>query len=65
MSTKLVLPDGTEYEGRLQLDDSDKPIIKMAECGTCHFQWNDALITSITPTPSSRCPNEYGHCEDE
>jgi hypothetical protein len=34
-----------------------------AECGTCGRAWNDAEPTSITPTPSGRCPFEYDHQE--
>lgn len=30
-------------------------------CGTCGRTWHDGLITSITPTPSGRCPWEYLH----
>lgn len=61
----LRLPDGTEYEGRLQFDDDGKPIVEIAKCGTCGFRWNDKLITSLTPAPSGRCPNEYGHKSEE
>lgn len=60
----LTLPDGKTYPGRLQLDADGQAIIAMATCGNCGFSWNDALMTSLTPTPSGRCPNEYGH-EDE
>ena len=61
----LILPDGTRYEGRIPLDGDGKPIIDMATCGHCGFTWNDARITGITPTPSARCPNEYGHEYEE
>lgn len=61
----LVLPDGTRHEGRLRHDDDGRPIVDMATCGTCGFTWNDALVTGITPVPSGRCPNEYGHEEEE
>lgn len=64
LARHLILPDGTEHEGRLQLDDAGAPIVRMTTCGTCGFAWNDALITGLTPTPSGRCPNEYGHPED-
>lgn len=59
--TTLILPDGTTHAGWLRLDDDGHPIIEIVECGTCGFRWNDALITGITPAPSGRCPNEYGH----
>src|SRR4051812_36576109 len=48
----LTLPDGTMHAGRLQRDDNGAPIVDIAECGTCGFQWNDTLITGITPVPS-------------
>lgn len=57
----LVLPDGQRHAGRYQFDADGEPIVVTAECGACHFRWNDALITTLTPTPSARCPNEYGH----
>lgn len=33
----------------------------IATCGTCGRSWDDSAITSITPTPSARCPFEYFH----
>jgi hypothetical protein len=30
-------------------------------CGTCGRTWDDAVVTSVTPTPSARCPFEYEH----
>lgn len=33
-------------------------------CGTCGLSWNDDEVTSMTPTPSGRCPFEAFH-EDE
>jgi hypothetical protein len=59
--TTLTLPDGTTYPGRLQHDDDGRPIVDMAECGTCGFTWNDALITSLTPVPGGRTPCEWTH----
>lgn len=32
-----------------------------AMCGTCYRAWDDTTPTSVTPTPSGRCPFEYGH----
>lgn len=32
-----------------------------ATCGECGLRWDDALSTSVTPSPSGRCPNEYDH----
>ena len=57
----LILPDGTREEGRLQEDADGRPIVDETTCNVCGFTWNDALITSVTPTPAGRCPNEYGH----
>lgn len=62
-SSTLTLPDGTTYVGRLQRDDDGRPVIDVATCGACGFQWNDALITSVTPAPSGRCPNERAHVD--
>lgn len=33
----------------------------IAECGTCRRLWDDTVTTSMTPTPSARCPFEYFH----
>lgn len=30
-------------------------------CGTCGLSWDDGKVTSMTPTPSARCPFEYFH----
>jgi hypothetical protein len=57
----LTLPDGKQYAGTLRRDEMGKPIVELAECGVCHFVWNDALGTEVTPAPAARCPNEYGH----
>lgn len=32
-----------------------------AQCGNCGVAWNDAVSTSVTPTPSARCPFEDQH----
>ena len=32
-----------------------------ATCGTCGRTWDDMHVTSVTPTPSARCPFEYWH----
>lgn len=32
-----------------------------ATCGTCGLTWDDAVITSMTPAPSARCPFEPFH----
>jgi len=33
----------------------------IATCGDCHLSWDDGVSTSMTPTPSARCPFEYFH----
>ena len=30
-------------------------------CGACGLSWDDARVTSMTPTPSGRCPFEAFH----
>lgn len=37
----------------------------VAECGTCGFRWDDTIVTSLTPAPAARCPNEYNHAEED
>lgn len=37
----------------------------IAQCGTCHRWWDDAKSTSMTPTPSGRCPFEYFHADTD
>ena len=32
-----------------------------ATCGSCGLSWDDAISTSMTPTPSARCPFEHFH----
>jgi hypothetical protein len=46
-----------------QYDDNGNVVENMATCGNCGMTWNDALITSSTPSPSGRCPYEYIHDE--
>lgn len=33
----------------------------MTTCGACGRTWDDGRISSLTPTPSARCPFEYAH----
>lgn len=33
----------------------------LTQCGTCKRYWDDAVVTSMTPVPSARCPFEYYH----
>jgi hypothetical protein len=44
-------------------DDEGNVVVRMATCGDCGLSWNDALVTSRTPTPSGRCPYEPIHDE--
>jgi hypothetical protein len=44
-----------------QQDETDKS--EIATCGSCGLSWNDAAISSRTPTPAGRCPFEYIHGE--
>lgn len=34
-------------------------------CGTCRRGWDDTVSTSVTPTPSGRCPWEDEHTYEE
>jgi len=36
-----------------------------ATCGHCNLSWDDGISTSMTPTPSGRCPFEPFHKELE
>lgn len=45
-------------------DEDGHSIIETATCGECERSWNDAAISSMTPTPSGRCPYEAVH-DDE
>lgn len=42
-------------------DDDGNEIVLVATCGHCGRSWNDAATSSLTPTPSGRCPFEYEH----
>ncbi len=33
----------------------------IATDGNCGLSWDDSIITSMTPTPSARCPFEAFH----
>lgn len=46
-------------------DDDGKPISDMTQCGACLRWWDDAIVTSMTPAPSGRCPFEYEHASDD
>lgn len=34
-------------------------------CGTCGREWDDGIVTSMTPTPAARCPFESFHDDDD
>lgn len=36
-----------------------------ATCGHCGLSWDDGVSTSLTPTPSARCPFEPFHVYEE
>jgi hypothetical protein len=46
-----------------QQDETDE--VSEAMCGECKLTWNDAAVSSVTPTPGGRCPFEYHHEEAE
>lgn len=45
----------------VEQDETDK--IEECTCGECGLSWNDAAVSSRTPTPSGRCPFEHVHDE--
>lgn len=56
---------GADWQTGGKLREDGGPDIQVATCGHCGRSWNDALITSRTPTPSGRCPFEDKHIYDE
>ena len=56
MTTDEIIANAT-----VLTDENDQPVVVMATCGTCGRTWNDAAISSITPTPAGRCPWEADH----
>jgi len=62
-----------EYDNEVQAEadaQQDDLTVRVADdsaatvCGTCGAAWDDTVCTSVTPTPSGRCPWEADH-EDE
>lgn len=47
--------------GRQVMGENGEPKVAMTTCGTCGRTWDDARITSFTPTPAGRCPFEAFH----
>jgi hypothetical protein len=46
--------------GQDETEESEEAI-----CGSCGLTWNDAAVSSKTPTPGGRCPFEHVHEEAE
>lgn len=57
MKTHTKIPKDYEVQP-LKLD---QPAVVRATCGHCGLSWDDGKITSMTPTPSARCPFEAFH----
>jgi hypothetical protein len=51
--------------GTRRYDDDGRPISDIATCGHCGQSWDDAIVTSLTPAPSGRCPFEDEHVDEE
>lgn len=47
----------------LELETEDH-IPDPVQCGTCELWWDDAMVTSMTPAPSARCPFEQFHRDE-
>ncbi len=56
-SFESEVPDDFEVS---VLDDDDEAEDRVT-CGTCGRSWDDAIVTSMTPAPSARCPFEAFH----
>jgi hypothetical protein len=50
---------------RIKVDPANTDLSDIATCPTCGFQWDDTIVTELTPTPAGRCPNEYNHADPE
>lgn len=64
--------DEDDFDTTLELDaiPADFPVQPLRDdenppgrttCGQCGLSWDDDKCTSMTPTPSGRCPFEYFH----
>lgn len=65
----VVLPEDaaepqpeTDERGVVLLDPADP---RASVCGHCGRAWDDSVSTSVTPTPSGRCPFEHEHEYDD
>lgn len=59
-SKKLSIQDIPSDHPVQPLKDNE-PAKSRATCGSCGLSWDDGISTSMTPTPSARCPFEYFH----
>ena len=57
-----ILQDAQD-ELEAEQDETDER--EEAQCGACGLTWNDAAVSSKTPTPGGRCPFEHIHEEAE
>lgn len=64
-SSHIIVAREAQDFGTPQYNEDGTIRIEIYLCETCGEQWNDAIITGITPTPSGRCPFEYEHEYDE
>lgn len=62
---RRVAPDNSAIpkDWPVQSVEPDGSNPNLATCGTCGRTWDDSVSTSMTPTPSGRCPFEYFHSE--
>ena len=56
------------FDGGSRIDIDRRGVVELpahhpraTTCGTCGRSWDDAVATSVTPTPSGRCPFEGEH----
>lgn len=55
---KPTIPSDYEVQ---PIDPNDPTATSPATCGACGLSWDDGKVTSMTPTPSARCPFEAFH----
>jgi len=56
------MQEGTYLEVLREVQASDQTDPRnVATCDACGFSWDDSMVTSLTPAPGGRCPNEYNH----